>query len=230
LALISLAVLPFDTLLASIIRRFYRKSSHYIAESPAELSAKSYDSLASIHTIQALGLELTFYQKLRDLIIKVSNLQLKSSLFENGTDFLSILFKTVGSLAYGWTQILQGNLSLGTYMAFSGYVGYLYRPVEGLISLLPQFESTLVHTKRFFEIYNLQPSIQDRADLPRLQNVQGEIAFHDVSFSYDHYGWIMRQVNLTIPAAATVALVGRNGSGKSTLAKLIPRFYDPGEG
>ena len=233
LALISLAVLPFDALLASISRRFYRKSSHYIAESSAELSAKSYESLASIRTIQALGLELTFYQKLRELIVRVSNLQLKSSLFENGTGFLSILFKTAGSLAYGWygwTQILQGNLSLGTYMAFSGYVGYLYRPVEGLISLLPQFESTLVHTKRFFEIYNLQPSIQDRADLPRLQNVQGEIAFHDVSFSYDDYGWILRQVNLTIPAAATVALVGRSGSGKTTLAKLIPRFYDPGEG
>ncbi len=233
LALISLAVLPFDTLLASISRRFYRKFSQYIAESSAELSAKSYESLASIRTIQALGLELTFYQKLRDLIVKVSNLQLKSSLFENGIGFLSILFKTAGSFAYGWygwTQILQGNLSLGTYMAFSGYVGYLYRPVEGLISLLPQFESTLVHTKRFFEIYNLQPAIQDRADLPRLQHVQGEIAFHDVSFSYDGYNWILRQVNLTIPAAATVALVGRSGSGKSTLAKLIPRFYDPGEG
>lgn len=233
LALISVAVLPFDTLLASISRRFYRKFSQRIAESSAALSAKSYESLASIRTIQALGLELTFYQKLRELLVRVSDLQLKSSLFENATGFLSIVFKTAGSLAYGWygwTQILQGNLSLGTYMAFSGYVGYLYGPIEGLISLLPQFESTLVHTHRFFELYNLQPAIQDRPNLPAMRNVQGEVSFHDVSFSYDDQHWILHQVNLVIPAHATVALVGRSGSGKSTLAKLIPRFYDPGEG
>ena len=233
LALISLAVLPFDTLLASISRRFYRRFSQRIAASSAALSAKSYESLASIRTIQALGLELTFYEKLRGLIMGVSDLQLKSSLFENGTGFLSVVIKTLGSLAYGWygwTQILQGDLSLGTYMAFSGYVGYLYGPIEGLISLLPQFESTLVHTNRFFELYNLQPAIQNRAHLPTLQNVQGEIVFHDVSFSYDSQQWILHQVDLEIPARATIALVGRSGSGKSTLAKLIPRFYDPGEG
>ncbi len=233
LALISLVVLPFDTLLASMSRRFYRRFSQRIAESSAELSAKSYESLASIRTVQALGLESTFYQKVRDLFMKVSDLQLKSSLFENGTGFLSSVFKTTGTLAYGWygwTQILQGNLSLGTFMAFSGYVGYLYGPIENLIGLLPQFESTLVHTNRFFELYNLKPDIQDRPNLPALHKVQGEIGFHDVSFSYDGQSWVLLQVNLTIPAHTTVALVGRSGSGKSTLAKLIPRFYDPGDG
>ena len=233
LALISLAVLPFETLLALVSRRFYHRFSRRIAESSAELSAKSYESLASIRTVQALGLELTFYQKLRNLFMRVSELQLKSSLFENGTGFLSSVFRTTGTLAYGWygwTQILQGNLSLGTFLAFSGYVSYLYSPIENLIGLLPQFESTLVHTNRFFELYNLRPDIQDRPDLPALHNVQGEIGFHDVSFSYDSQAWVLLQVNLTIPAHTTVALVGRSGSGKSTLVKLIPRFYDPNEG
>lgn len=233
LALISLAVLPFDTLLAIVSRKFYRRFSQRIAESLAELSAKSYESLASIRTVQALGLELTFYQKLRSLFMNVSELQLKSSLFENGAGFLSSVFRTVGTLAYGWygwTQILQGNLSLGTFMAFSGYVGYLYGPIENLIGLLPQFESTLVHTNRFFELYNRRPDIQDRPDLPAPHNVQGEIGFHNVSFSYDGQTCVLSQVNLTIPAHTTIALVGRSSSGKSTLVKLIPRFYDPNEG
>ena len=117
-------------------------------------------------------------------------------------------------------------------MAFSGYVGYLYGPLENLIGLLPRLETTKVHTARFFEIYDLSPEIQDKSDLPILHKIQGRIGFHNVHFSYgtDSYNNVLHSVNLEIPPYTMVALVGRSGSGKSTLAKLIPRFYDPIEG
>ena len=235
LALISLIVLPFDTILAYFTSKYYRDLSKKIAERSAEMTAKTYESLAGIRTVQALGIERTFYRMIFGLFRTIAHLNIKLSTVQNSSAFLSGTFKALGNMAYGWygwTQILQGNLTLGSFMAFSGYVGYLYGPLENLIGLLPRLETTKVHTTRFFEIYDLKPEIQDRSDLPILHKVQGHIGFHGVHFSYDTntHDNVLHDINLEIFPHTMVALVGRSGSGKSTLAKLVPRFYDPIEG
>ena len=233
LALISLAVLPFDTVLIMVSKKYLSRVSKKVTEASAELSAKSYESLSGIRTVQALGLEAAFYHKLRGIFLDVSKLQIRSTHLSGGFGFVGSLVKTAGTLAYGWygwTQVLNGNLSLGSYMAFSGYVGYLYGPIGNLIGLVGQVEMALVRINRFFEVYDLRPEIQDRPDMPTLPQVRGEIGFHDVSFAYQEDQLVLRHINLHIPAQTTIALVGKSGSGKSTLAKLIPRFYDPQEG
>ncbi len=233
LALLSLAVLPFDTVLIIVSKKYLSRVSKKVTEASAELSAKSYESLSGIRTVQALGLEAAFYHKLRGLFLNVSKLQIRSTHLSGGFGFVGALVKTAGTLAYGWygwTQVLNGNLSLGSYMAFSGYVGYLYGPIGNLIGLVGQVEMALVRINRFFEVYDLRPEIQDRPNMPALPQVRGEIGFHDVSFSYQEDQPVLRHISLHIPAQATIALVGKSGAGKSTLAKLIPRFYDPQEG
>ena len=233
LALISLSVLPFDTVLVMVSKKYLSRVSKEVTEASAELSAKSYESLSGIRTVQVLGLEATFYHKLRGIFLNVSKLQIRSTHLSGGFGFVGTLVKTVGTLAYGWygwTQVLNGNLSLGSYMAFSGYVGYLYGPIGNLIGLVGQVEMALVRINRFFEVYDLEPEIQDRPDVPVLPQARGEIGFHNVSFSYQEGQPVLRHINLNIAAQTTIALVGKSGSGKSTLAKLIPRFYDPQEG
>ena len=233
LALLSLTVLPFDTVLIIVSKKYLSRISKKVTEASAELSAKSYESLSGIRTVQALGLEAAFYHKLRGIFIDVSKLQIRSTHLSGGFGFVGVLVKIAGTLAYGWygwTQVLNGNLSLGSYMAFSGYVGYLYGPIGNLIGLVGQVEMALVRINRFFEVYDLRPEIQDRPDMTALPQVRGEIDFHNVSFSYQEDQPVLRHIELHIPAQTTIALVGKSGSGKSTLAKLIPRFYDPQEG
>ncbi len=233
LALISLAVLPFDTVLIMVSKKYLSRVSKKVTEASAELSAKSYESLSGIRTVQALGLEAAFYHKLRGIFLDVSKLQIRSTHLSGGFGFVGAMITTAGTLAYGWygwTQVLNGSLSLGSYMAFSGYVGYLYGPIGNLIGLVGQVEMALVRINRFLEVYDLRPEIQDRSGMPALPQVRGEIGFHRVSFSYQEDLPVLRHINLHIPAQTTVALVGKSGSGKSTLAKLIPRFYDPQEG
>ena len=233
LALISLAVLPFDTLLALVSRRFIRKYTKEIAERAADLSAKNYESIASMRTVQALGLETSFFNKVHGLLIILANLRMKLSLFQGFADYAGTIIKTGGTLAYGfygWHEVLSDNLTLGSYMAFTGYVGYLYGPIKSLIGLLRRIESTLVHTDRFFEVYNITPDIRDEPQLAELNEVRGRIEFRDVNFAYQPERVVLNEINLEIDADETVAIVGRSGSGKSTLAKLIPRFYDPVDG
>ena len=233
LALISLAVLPFDTVLIMVSKKYLSRVSKEVTEAAAESSAKSYESLSGIRTVQALGLEAAFYHKLRGIFLDVAKLRIRSTHLSGGFRFVGSLVKTAGTLAYGWygwTQVLNGNLSLGSYMAFSGYVGYLYGPIGNLIGLVGQVEMALVRINRFFEVYDLRPEVQDRPDMPALPQVRGEIGFHNMSFAYQEDQPVLHHIDLHIPAQATIALVGKSGSGKSTLAKLIPRFYDPQEG
>ncbi len=232
LALISIAVLPFDSLLVAVSGRYQRRYARHIAEGSAELSAKTIESLAGMRTVQALSLEESFYLNLRERFASVARLRVRISCIGSAIGFAGVVIKAVGTAAYGWygwTQVLHGHLSLGTLMAFSAYVGYLYGPLQALIGLWPRLQVTLVHADRFFEIYERLPAIRNDRSLPALGRIEGHVCFHDVSFSYGTER-VLDRINLTIPAGAMVALVGRSGAGKSTLVKLIPRFYDPDAG
>jgi ABC-type bacteriocin/lantibiotic exporter with double-glycine peptidase domain len=232
LALISIAVLPFDSLLIALSGRYQRRYAKRIAEGSAELSAKTVESLSGMRTVQALSVEDRFYQKLRERFATVARLRVRISCIGSAIGFAGVVIKAAGTTAYawyGWTQVLQGHLSLGTFMAFSAYAGYLYGPLQALIGLWPQLQVTLVHADRFFEIYERHPAIANDLSLPVLTEVRGEVRFHDVSFSYGSEP-VLQGVNLTIPAGSMVALVGSSGAGKSTLVKMIPRFYDPDSG
>ena len=230
LALISLAVLPLDTLLVIVTRKYLRKLSERLARKTAELSAKNYESINGIRTVQALGLEARFYEKLEHLFTAISRLSVRSSLFQGGSGLVGGMINTGGTLAYswyGWSQILKGNLTIGSFMAFTAYVGYLYGPIKSLIGLIRSIELTLVHTERFFEVYNVKPAIRDVPGAPPLVITEGLVEFKGINFSYDEQKEILRDINLVIEPNTTTALVGKSGSGKSTLAKLVPRFYDP---
>jgi ABC-type bacteriocin/lantibiotic exporter with double-glycine peptidase domain len=233
LALVSIAVLPLDTLLVVTTRKYFKSLSERLAQRSAELNARQYESLNGIRSVQALGLESNFYGKMVQLLSAVTDLQLRSALLQGGTSFVATMIRACGTFSYGiygWTQVLEGHLSLGSYLAFSGYVGFLYGPIGNLVGLLGRVEVTRVHINRFLELYDLRPTISDDPSQKRLARVRGEIRFEGVSFSYDGKAVILRELTLTVPSGSTLALVGRSGTGKSTLAKLVPRFYDPTSG
>lgn len=232
LALLSVAILPLDALLAWLTSRPYRRYAQRLAEEGAQLSARTYESLSGIRTVQSLGVEGHFSAAQHGLFQRLGELQFCSARLQGWTGFLTVLLKTGGILLYGWygwTQVLQGQLSLGTYLAFSGYMGYLYNPLDQLIGLWPQLQATLVHARRFFEVYEREPQIREEPALPALGPVRGAIAFCGVRFGYQGAS-ILNDLELEIPAGTCLALVGRSGAGKSTLARLVPRFYDPDQG
>lgn len=233
LALVSLAVLPFDSALIAVSRRFLRRYSREGAEAAAELSANTFESLAGIRTVQALAIESATFSRLQGLFDRVAKVQVKSSWFQSISGFVATVVKTGGTLAYGWfgwSEVMAGRLTLGTFMAFSAYVGYLYGPIERLIGLVGQMEVALTHTERFLDVYQLRPSIVDDPVRPNLRVTGGTVRLDDVTFGYPDHEPVLHSIDLTIDGGSTVALVGPSGSGKSTIAKLIPRFYDPIEG
>ena len=131
-------------------------------------------------------------------------------------------------LAYGGWLAIEGQVTVGALLAFSQYVMLLAAPFRFLGFLLMMGQRAKASAERIYEILDEQPAVVDRPDAVDLDHPRGEVTFDGVMFSYGQgvEAAVLRSLDLHIPAAQTVAVVGRTGSGKSTLARLLLRFYD----
>ena len=128
-------------------------------------------------------------------------------------------------------QVISGNLTLGTMVAFYGYIDLLYAPLRRLMNSSTTLTQSLASMDRVFEFLDVPYDIEDRPNANECQNVQGTIKFENVSFSYgEDENLALKNINLEVKRGETVALVGMSGGGKSSLVSLIPRFYDVTEG
>ncbi|MCW2496654.1 ABC transporter ATP-binding protein [Jatrophihabitans sp.] len=139
-------------------------------------------------------------------------------------------FAQVAILVFGGYLALRGHISLGTFLAFSTYVGQFAAPARQLAGVLTIGQQARAGAERIFQILDLQPQIADAPDATPLTTHRGELSFEGVHFGYADDEEVLSGVDLTIAAGERVALVGPSGSGKSTLAALVSRFYDPTAG
>ncbi|HDS08932.1 MAG TPA: ATP-binding cassette domain-containing protein, partial [Firmicutes bacterium] len=229
LALIAISLLPADALLYSYVNKIIRKYTKLSAEKNAEVSAKNYETLSGIKTVQSLKIEDSIKNKITNLYSELFSLRVKTGFIQNGAFLLIQSLRAISIFLYmwyGWTQILNGDLTLGKYFAFTMFIGYLYSPIREMITLTQDIQITLVHTNRFFEIYDTPPQIQEdpkAIELP--EKIRGKIEFKNVEFSYDTDNLILDNISFSLEPGKTTAFVGKSGVGKSTIACLIPRFY-----
>jgi ABC-type multidrug transport system fused ATPase/permease subunit len=144
-------------------------------------------------------------------------------------DFLSSAATAV-VLGYGGWLAFNGNVSIGTLVAFLGYLGNFFDPVQQLSQLYNTFLSAVAALDKITDLLDEEPEVVDPPDAIPLERVDGHVAFDSVRFAYGRGPEVLHGIDLDVPAGTTVALVGHTGAGKSTIAKLLARFYDPTEG
>lgn len=134
-------------------------------------------------------------------------------------------------IAFAAYQVIHENLTLGTMMAFVGYMERVYSPLRRLINASTTLTQSIASIDRVFEFYNEAYDIKDKDHAITLNKVKGDVVFDNVSFKYDEdQDYVLKNINLSVKSGETIALVGMSGGGKSTLISLIPRFYDVTEG
>jgi len=148
---------------------------------------------------------------------------------------MQIVFAAIPAVIYLAAGLPVGgmDLSIGTIVAFTALQSGLFRPVMGLMSVGVQWVTAMAFFSRIFEWLDLVPEIREPEHPVRLDpaTVRGEVRFEHVDFAYPGNGTnVLSDVDLTIPAGTTAAVVGPTGSGKSTLASLLPRLNDVGAG
>jgi ATP-binding cassette subfamily B protein len=139
---------------------------------------------------------------------------------------------------YGGLQAIEGHISIGTIVAFVAALSNLFEPIQQLSQLYATYQSGMAALEKIFQLLDVRPDLEDRADAVELPPIAGEVDFDDVTFAYQRRRGeeggeqvlALDHISLQIPPGQTVALVGATGAGKSTMAKLIARFYDPTTG
>jgi ATP-binding cassette, subfamily B, putative efflux pump len=130
-------------------------------------------------------------------------------------------------IGYSAYQVIDGQLSLGTMIAFISYIDKLYNPLRRLVNSSTSITQSIASMDRVFEFIDVEYDIKDNPDSIRCENVRGDITFKDVSFSYHNdKELVLKNIDLDVQKGETIALVGMSGGGKSSLVSLIPRFYD----
>ena len=134
-------------------------------------------------------------------------------------------------IGYAGYQVIQGNLTLGTMVAFIAYIERLYNPLRRLVNSSTTLVQSLASMDRVFEMVDEEYDVTDKQGARELGRVDGKLEFHNVSFHYKDGGSeVLSNLNFTVRPGETVAFVGMSGGGKSTIVSLIPRFYDVTEG
>lgn len=222
--LVSLAVILFGR---RIHERFERIQSMF-----SDISSRVQENLSGVRMIRAYVQEqpeLERFEELNRSYIR-QNIRLAriSGLFQPllealiGVTFLIVLWA-------GGYQVLQGRISLGSFVAFNTYMGMLVWPMIAMGWVVNLMQRGSASLGRINEILRERPSIAPPPEPAELSAVRGRIELRSVSVLYPA-GAALRNIDLVIEAGTTLAVVGHTGSGKTTLVNLIPRLIDPTEG
>jgi len=127
----------------------------------------------------------------------------------------------------GGYEIMKNRLTLGSFVAFNSFLGYLYTSIEGLIGINTLIQSALVSYKRVLEILHLPR--EEKGNI-RLKKLKGKINCEKISFSYDGINFVLKDLYLNIKEKEKVLIIGKSGAGKTTLVNLLIKFYLPQKG
>jgi ABC-type multidrug transport system fused ATPase/permease subunit len=142
--------------------------------------------------------------------------------------FVSI--PTVLILWYGGVQVINGTMSVGELTAFILYLGLLMMPIRQLGMMVNLYSRTVSAGQRILEILDTESQVVEKTGAIDIGRVKGQVAFENVSFSYDRISPALKNVSFEVQPGQLVAMLGGSGSGKSTVANLLARFYDVSEG
>ncbi len=233
LALATMTVMPAMALATVWFRKRSGRAYRAVRETLGAVTATLAEDIAGMRVLQSFTRERAARENFREVsdAYRTSNMQTValSGLYFPFVDFLSSTATAV-VLGYGGWLAFHGHVSLGTLVAFLGYLSNFFDPVQQLSQLYNTFLSAVAALDKITDLLDEEPEVKDTPDALALDRITGHVMFENVRFSYGRGPEVLHGIDLDVPPGTTVALVGHTGAGKSTIAKLIARFYDPSGG
>lgn len=229
LTLYSASVLPLITIVFIVVARQIERRYKAVQDQFGEVSARAQENFSGIRIVKAYTQEDHELEAFRDANQEYVRRSISYAKF-NALLWPSMFFlaglAAVVLLWRGGLDVIEGRITLGQLVQFTGYLAQLTWPMIAFGWVVNLFQQGSASMLRINEVMNHEPTIRgsDETQFEK-KSLQGEIEFRHVSFSYgDHE--ILHDINLRVPAGSSLAIVGPTGSGKSTLVNLLPRLFD----
>lgn len=222
---VTLLLVVFTALRQTRMQKVFTENRERIAE----VNAGVQNSLAGIRVVKTFACEAgeceTFAHSNHRYRKSKEKSYMAMGFFHGGSNFFQGLLY-VAMIVSGGFFIARGTLAYTDLAIYALYIGIYVAPIATLMDFTEMLQKGYAGFKRFAQIMDTEPDIQEAPDAVPLENVQGHIEYRDVSFSYSEKETVLTHLSIDIPAGTTCALVGPSGGGKTTICSLLPRFYD----
>ncbi|MCW2793801.1 MAG: transporter related protein, partial [Nocardioides sp.] len=233
LGLVALLCGPFLALLTNWFRKESAKSYRVTREKVALVIVHFVESMGGIRAVQAFRREPRNQEIFDDVNDQYRRANLVAfrlvAWFMPGIRLIGNVTIAV-VLLYGAYRAYHGDVTVGVLAAFLLYLRQFFEPMMEISQFYNTFQSASAALEKLAGVLEVQPSVPEPDEPVRLDMARGELRFDHVRFAYVEGRDVLPDLDLTVPAGQTLALVGTTGAGKTTLAKLATRFYDPLDG
>lgn len=233
LAVATFALIPLITIALVFFNKKMTKVNTQIYDNLGEFNAGVEASVSGIRVTQSFANE-TFEHKRFDGLSEIYRqskiLFYKVMAISSAYNYFLIRLINLFALIFGAYYVIRGELTNGQFVGFILLSNVFVRPIEKVNTMIESYPKGIAGFKRLTEELDKEPTIKDKPGARAVQSLQGDIVYHDVSFSYADATKVLNHINLSIKAGETIAFVGQSGSGKTTLCNLLPRFYEVTEG
>ena len=233
LAIIAIVMVPFLSVVAAYGNIMMNKAWKNMYGKIADVNARVEDSVSGVRVVQSFtneNFEIARFKEDNGQFRLAKLVAYKVMAGTHSSIYMLTRLVTLVVLVAGSWFTLKGNLSYGELVSFVLYVNVLIKPVDKITALLELYPKGMAGFKRFLELVEQEPELQDKPNAIAVERLKGDITFEHVGFRYDEHKPVLNNINLSIKAGETIAFVGPSGAGKTTICSLIPRFYDVQEG
>lgn len=198
------------------------------------VSKGAYDVASNVHTVKKFSQEEPETRQQIVLQAKARQTQYGAErLWEVLANVQTVIttIARIGVISIASYLVIQGKSSIGEFVLYISLQNMAYSPLSQLSFIFPRLRRNTARVERLFEILDEPINILDKPDASILKPMHQDIKFKNIWFRYsEKKSWALRNLNITVPARTTVALVGRSGSGKTTFINLLLRSFDPTKG
>ena len=226
--LVFIAAVPFCIVPVQLVRKNFKQYAKMSQESTGEIAQQFNENLAASHEVRIFNLQNSQKEKFNNTNIRVQNLMLKIAKFElMQQPMMEFLAATMVSITFVYAY--KAKIGFETFAAIGMALYFTIDPIKRIVRMVTDFIKITPSFERLNEVLDYVSTVPEPENPVEVGVLRGEIKFENVNFAYADKP-VLHNVNITIPAGTSCALVGGSGAGKSTFAKLAMRFYDPTSG
>ncbi|MFJ5765625.1 ABC transporter ATP-binding protein [Lysinibacillus sp. NPDC093210] len=233
LALIAAIMVPFLMWLVTVSNIKMNNAWKTLYVKIADVNGRVEDSVSGVRVVKSFtneAYEMERFKEQNGFFRSAKLYAYKIMAGAHSSIYMMTRLLTLVVLVVGAWLSFNGKLSYGGLVSFVLYTNVLIKPIDKISALLELYPKGMAGFKRFRELIEQEPEIQDREGAKQVTHLCGDISFNDVDFNYDTSKAVLQGISFDVHAGQTIAFVGPSGAGKTTICSLIPRFYDVTKG